>query len=102
SGRGARRDVEVAGVPCGAAPPLSSRHRRTRAASSLPMMIRASEPPIKERRVLLGFIHTSDLMASSDSKNGVSFRETNGLYGPTSIIWAKGVKASRQEWRARG
>jgi hypothetical protein len=34
----------------GSASPLFSRQRRIRAASSLPMMIRASEPPIKERR----------------------------------------------------
>ena len=34
----------------GSASPRFSRQRRTRAASSLPMMIRASEPPMKERR----------------------------------------------------
>src|SRR5271166_2880036 len=34
----------------GSASPRFSRHRRTRAASSLPMMIRASEPPRKPRR----------------------------------------------------
>src|SRR6266702_636890 len=41
----------------GSASPLFSRHRRTRADSSLPMMIRASEPPIKERRFLYEFVH---------------------------------------------
>ena len=34
----------------GSASPRFSRHRRSKAASSPPMMIRASEPPIKERR----------------------------------------------------
>jgi hypothetical protein len=34
----------------GSASPRFSRQRWTRAASSLPMMIRASEPPIKEHR----------------------------------------------------
>ena len=34
----------------GSASPRFSRHRRIRAASSLPIMIRASEPPMKERR----------------------------------------------------
>ena len=33
----------------GSASPRFSRHSRIRAASSLPMMIRASEPPMKER-----------------------------------------------------
>jgi hypothetical protein len=35
----------------GSASPRFSRHRRTRAASSLPIMIRASEPPMKARRL---------------------------------------------------
>jgi hypothetical protein len=34
---------------CGSASPRFSRQRPIRAASSLPMMIRASEPPMKER-----------------------------------------------------
>ena len=34
----------------GSASPRFSRQSRTRAASSLPMMIRASEPPMNERR----------------------------------------------------
>src|SRR6516225_102129 len=46
----------------GSASPRFSRQRRFRAASSLPMMIRASEPPIKKRRFSWGFVHTSDLM----------------------------------------
>jgi hypothetical protein len=36
----------------GSISPRFSRQRRANAASSLPMMIRASEPPIKERREL--------------------------------------------------
>src|SRR6266540_6739243 len=36
----------------GSASPRFSRHRRTRAASSLPMMIRASEPPMKLRLLM--------------------------------------------------
>src|SRR6516165_8951926 len=46
----------------GSASPLFSRHRRTRAVSSLPMMIRASEPPSKPRRFSYGFVHTLDFM----------------------------------------
>ena len=38
----------------GSASPLFSRQRRIKAASSLPMIIRASEPPMKERRNLVG------------------------------------------------
>ena len=41
----------------GSASPRFSRQRRTRAASSLPMMIRASEPPTNERRLSYGFVH---------------------------------------------
>jgi hypothetical protein len=36
----------------GSASPLFSCHRRTRAASSVPIMIRASEPPMKARRAI--------------------------------------------------
>ena len=43
-------DYEVAGEVLRLGLVRFSRHRRTKAASSLPMMIRASEPPIKERR----------------------------------------------------
>ena len=35
----------------GSASPRFSRQRRTRAASSLPIMMRASEPPMNERRL---------------------------------------------------
>ena len=38
----------------GSASPRFSRHRRTRAASSLPMMILRSEPPMKKRRPVEG------------------------------------------------
>ena len=40
----------------GSASPRFSRQRRTRAASSLPMMMRASEPPMNERRLSYGFV----------------------------------------------
>ena len=48
----------------GSASPRFSRQRRISAASSLPMMIRASEPPMKERRFSVGFVHTSDFILS--------------------------------------
>ena len=56
-GRGPELHDEVAGevLRLGLAPLLPP--RRIRAASSLPMMIRASEPPMKERRAS-GFVHT--------------------------------------------
>src|SRR5260370_6007357 len=41
----------------GSASPRFSRQRRTRAASSVPMMIRASDPPINERRLLYDSVH---------------------------------------------
>src|SRR5215813_5275724 len=50
------------------ASPRFSRQRRTRAASSLPMMILASEPPMNERRYSCGFVHTREFMTSSDQK----------------------------------
>src|SRR5262245_55110952 len=46
----------------GSASPRFSRHRRTRAASSLPMMIRASEPPTKELRLSYEFVEIRDFM----------------------------------------
>ena len=46
-------DNEVPRRSSGSTSPRFSRHSRTRAASSLPMMIRASEPPMKERRLRL-------------------------------------------------
>src|SRR5262245_35249398 len=57
----------------GSASPRFSRHRRINAASSLPMMTRASEPPMKSRRLSLGFVHTLDFTSSSWIKNDVSF-----------------------------
>ena len=44
----------------GSASPRFSRQRRTRAASSLPMMMRASDPPTNERRLSYGFVHNLD------------------------------------------
>src|SRR6516165_8831242 len=57
----------------GSASPLFSRQRRTRAASSAPIMIRASEPPMKDRRLSYGFVHKWDLMISSSklASNGL-------------------------------
>ena len=52
----------------GSASPRFSRQRRTRAASSLPMMILASEPPMNERRYSCGFVYTPEFMTSSDQK----------------------------------
>src|SRR5262249_45472888 len=52
----------------GSASPRFSRHNRTRAASSLPIMIRASEPPMNERRYSCGFVHTLEFMTFSDDK----------------------------------
>src|SRR5262245_32224573 len=54
---------------CGSASPRFSRHRWTRAASSLPMMILASEPPIKERRStnLRNFTAFATILRTRDS-----------------------------------
>src|SRR6516162_4479181 len=46
----------------GSASSLFSLHRRTRADSSAPIMIRASEPPMKPWRFSYGFVHTLDFM----------------------------------------
>src|SRR5229473_441019 len=48
----------------GSTSPRFSRQRRIKAASSLPMMIRASEPPMKERRCSYGFVHNLALIDS--------------------------------------
>src|SRR5579864_4649778 len=48
----------------GSASPRFSCQSRTRAASSLPMMIRASEPPIKLRRATSSSFQTVDFIAS--------------------------------------
>ena len=42
----------------GSTSPRFSRHSRSRAASSSPMMMRASEPPMKERRSVKVFVQT--------------------------------------------
>ena len=55
----------------GSASPRFSRHSRSRAASSAPMMIRASEPPIKTRRSVLDPVNISVLMTSSICEIGV-------------------------------
>src|SRR5262249_8991065 len=51
----------------GSASPRFSRHKRTRAASSLPIMIRASEPPTNECRLSYGFLHAGSFMTYSHS-----------------------------------
>ena len=50
----------------GSASPRFSRQSRIRAASSLPMMIRASEPPMKARRSWNGFVHTPEFISFSN------------------------------------
>ena len=50
----------------GSASPRFSRQRRCRAASSSPMMIRASEPPINRRRRSRELVHTLEFMPFSD------------------------------------
>jgi hypothetical protein len=49
----------------GSTSPRFSRHSRSRAASSSPIMIRASEPPMKERRIWQVLVFMGGLMASS-------------------------------------
>src|SRR5215510_7291226 len=53
----------------GSASPRFSRQRRIRAASSLPTMIRASEPPMNTRRSA-GVLHKFDFIGSSILENG--------------------------------
>src|SRR6266446_3778783 len=53
----------------GSASPRFSRQRWTRAASSLPMMIQASEPPMNIRRSA-GVLHKFDFIGSSILENG--------------------------------
>src|SRR5262249_9137894 len=55
----------------GFASPRFSRQSWIKAASSLPMMMRASEPPMKARRVSPAFVHMVDFMASSIAKDRV-------------------------------
>jgi hypothetical protein len=52
-GRPAELHNEVPDRSSGSTSPRFSRHRRIRAASSLPMMILASEPPMNSRRFVL-------------------------------------------------
>src|SRR5262249_38363853 len=61
----------------GSASPRFSRHRRTRPASSLPMMILASEPPIKERRStnLRNFTASVSILCTRDSWKLLDYRE---------------------------
>ena len=49
----------------GSTSPRFSRHSRNRAVSSSPMMIRASEPPMKDRRSSFVFVQPFDFMLSS-------------------------------------
>ena len=48
----------------GSASPRFSRHNRTRAASSSPMMIRASEPPINPRLSMADVFHMAFFISS--------------------------------------
>ena len=59
----------------GSASPRFSRQRRIRAASSLPMMIRASEPPIKKRRLTSVRPIERDIFISSKRYLGYYHRE---------------------------
>src|SRR5262249_16893134 len=52
----------------GSASPRFSRHRRTRAASSLPMMTRASEPPMKELRLSYDFLQIPAFILSAPAR----------------------------------
>ena len=60
----------------GSASPRFSRQRRIRAASSLPMMIRASEPPMKERRStnLRNFTASVSILRTRDSWKLLDYR----------------------------
>ena len=53
----------------GSASPRFSRHSRSRAASSLPMMIRASEPPINNRLLVVpsALVRCLDMMITPRS-----------------------------------
>ena len=66
----------------GSAAPRFSRHSRTSAASLAPIMIRASEPPMKSRRPSYDFVHTGDFMASSTIENGVCYRAVSDRERP--------------------
>src|SRR5262249_24791082 len=57
----------------GSASPRFSLQRRTKAVSSLPIMIRASEPPMKKRRLSLeDLVHTRGFISFFTIENGVS------------------------------
>ena len=56
----------------GSATPRFSCQSRTRAASSLPKMIRASEPPIKLRRPTSSSVQTLDFIVYSKYKNTIT------------------------------
>src|SRR5262245_5443087 len=70
----------------GSASPRFSRHRRTRAASSLPMMMRASEPPIKLRRSKhfreIGAVLKGPVMTPSNSRDCADLLEHCELRQP--------------------
>ena len=71
----------------GSASPRFSRHRRIRAASSLPMMIRASEPPIKERRStnLRNFTASVSILRTRDSWKLLDYVRDYISYKPSFI-----------------
>src|SRR5262249_29440037 len=70
----------------GAAPPVSPRHRRTRAPSSLPMMMRVSEPPMKLRRSKhfrdIGAVLKGSVMTPSNSSRCAVLLEYSELRQP--------------------
>src|SRR6266508_553318 len=55
----------------GSASPRFSRQSRTNAVSSVPMMIRASEPPMKDRLSAENSVHALVFMSSSNDEYGV-------------------------------
>jgi hypothetical protein len=68
-GDGAELDDQVVERSSGTTSPRFSRHSRVSIASSLPMMIRASDPPMKWRRSSSIFVHAVDFMFSSKVLN---------------------------------
>src|SRR6516165_2238936 len=75
-------------TPCGSTSPRFSRQRRIRAASSLPMMIRASEPPTNPWR-FVGAVHKSDFIVPPFWKmafGGPKRCPQTGSYDPVCII----------------
>src|SRR5215467_10138422 len=64
----------------GSASPRFSRQSRAKAASSLPIMIRASDPPMKQRRFLYEFVHMVGFIVHL---------QTDNLTVQQSPVWVK-------------